>query len=149
MSWVLGRVLAGFYRERAAARYTPKLGDFDYSLSFEDIFAACAQLAQQQLIAWNTIASPGGISFGTGHITPLGIAVVEKQTPPPISLVLPELSASAPLSGNLPDVSWALRELITALDRCPANADDITEARRRLSHLMSHPLMQAMNRDLV
>lgn len=142
-----GLVLHGFYRMRGAPYYTPRLGDFGHSVSFEDIFAACEDLARHGLLEWMTIPGVSAASFGSGRITPLGVEVLEGRASCPLALHLPLSLGPASLGmGAMPDISRQLHDIADALEHCTGQEDDLAEARRRLARLVEHPLVAAMGR---
>src|SRR5690606_17242414 len=81
-----GIILQCYYDKRRESMFTPDEKDFQEQVTIEDICAISEQLGEHELITWKHIKQFGGISFGMGKITALGIDVVEGVRSPDIKV---------------------------------------------------------------
>ncbi len=85
---IRGLVLQQFYDHRSEPEFFPKRGDFG-EVNLDTIYRICGQLNEYNLIEWEPLIGPGGITLeGFGRITASGVDVIEKSVQPPIAIIV-------------------------------------------------------------
>jgi hypothetical protein len=147
-----GIILQCYYEKRREAMFTPEVTDFQEQITLEDICAISEQLGQHGLITWKVIRNFGGVSFGLGKITALGIDVVEGVSTPDIKVEFVQ-NKSINISGssnvivgdhNKQNISHHITEIDRAIEASQATPEQKVEAKSLLQTFIEHPLVTAV-----
>lgn len=147
-----GIVLQCYYEKRREPMFTPQEEDFQEKISLEDICAVSGQLGEHGLITWKAIKSFGGVSFGLGKITALGIDVVEGDVTPDIKVEFVQ-NKSINITGssnvivgdhNKQNISHHITEIARAIEAGQATPEQKAEAKGLLRTFVEHPLVTSV-----
>ncbi len=147
-----GIILRCYYEKRREAMFTPKVGDFQVQVALEDICAISGQLGEHGLITWKSIRSFGGVSFGLGKITALGIDVVEGVVVPDIKVEFVQ-NKSINITGssnvivgdhNKQNIANHITEIARAIEASQATPEQKAEAKSLLRTFVEHPLITSV-----
>jgi hypothetical protein len=147
-----GIVLQCYYDKRRESMFTPKVEDFQEQITLEDICAISGQLDEHGLITWKAIKSFGGVVFGLGKITALGIDVVEGVTAPDIKVEFVQ-NKSINITGssnvivgdhNKQNISHHISEIARAIDASQATHEQKAEAKSLLRKFVENPMVTAI-----
>ncbi len=147
-----GIILRRYYEKRREAMFTPEVGDLQEQVTFEDICAISGQLGEYGLITWKAIRSFGGVSFGLGKITALGIDVVEGVATPDIKVEFVQ-NKSINITGssnvivgdhNKQNISHHITEIARAIEASQATSEQKAEAKNLLRTFVEHPLVTSV-----
>jgi hypothetical protein len=146
-----GIVLNYFYENRKAGWLACQLDDLASPPSFvdnNDLFRACDQLGEQNLITWKA----AGSEYGRGKITSFGTDVIEGDSPSPISIHFDQ-SRKISVSGssnvqigdsNTQGITIEVDKILTAINDSEASIEEKEKAKSLLRQLLESPIIASI-----
>lgn len=145
-----GLLLSRYHEHRREAWWYPNESDVNGALNLDDIFYISEQLAEAGLIDWRPIRSLGTQHYeGMGHISALGIDVIEGEARAPFSIVIKNYSVNGDNFGivgdsNSQSIEPQIELIVSSIDKSSHDEKEKKEAKGLLKKFLEHPLVTAI-----